>query len=238
MSTENPLAAIPTDQLVLKLVQELATRVEKLEKKNEAVKEQNPSEKESQAGCSTDNSIKVTSDQPNAARYSSHGSRAEEQDDRSYCLTCRRALGRLCHCVEVPYGYLLDDEAPSEGMENIECRANALKLSDERLFGLLGNLGTAGVPADGRLNFKNFWRLNGSYNLELAIEAVRKLDRHGGYLIVRESDPDGAFITYRPGYSIFGEVGTRVEETSQKFCAPLIRFNPQIGFLAPWNRLM
>jgi hypothetical protein len=34
MSMENPLAAIPTDQLVLKLVQELATRVEKLEKKN------------------------------------------------------------------------------------------------------------------------------------------------------------------------------------------------------------
>jgi hypothetical protein len=39
MTTENILADIPTDQLVLKLLQELAARVEKLEKKDEARKE-------------------------------------------------------------------------------------------------------------------------------------------------------------------------------------------------------
>ncbi|PMD50854.1 uncharacterized protein K444DRAFT_576582 [Hyaloscypha bicolor E] len=239
MSIENPLAAIPTDQLVHQLVQELARRVEKLEKKNEAKKEQNPAERESQAGCSTDNGIKITSDQPNTVRYSSQGSRAEDEDDRSCCPTCTRVLGSSCRCVEVPYGYLLDDEAPSEGMESIERRANALNLTDERLFRLLKKSGTAGVPADGRLNFKNFWSSGGSYNLEVAIEAVRELDRHQGYLSVRDFDPDGHFITYRIGNPIFGCVGTTLEdETSGNICAPPIRFDSQIGVLAPYNRLI
>jgi hypothetical protein len=39
MTTEDTLANMPTDQLVLKLLQELAARVEKLEKKNETVED-------------------------------------------------------------------------------------------------------------------------------------------------------------------------------------------------------
>lgn len=45
MTTEDALADIPADQLVLKLLQELAARVEKLEEKNEAVEEQKSSSK-------------------------------------------------------------------------------------------------------------------------------------------------------------------------------------------------
>jgi hypothetical protein len=67
---------------------------------------------------------------------------------------------------------LLDDEVPYESLPSIEVRANELELSDNRLFSRLQQLGIAGVPADGRIKFKNFWSPSSSSDLTVAIEAL------------------------------------------------------------------
>jgi hypothetical protein len=91
MSTEDTLAAIPTDQLVLKLLQELAIRVEKLEKTNEAVEEQKYSfSKDVQKGSSPNNHI-ITTEERSATTSSSKG----DEDEDARCPTCRELLGFL-----------------------------------------------------------------------------------------------------------------------------------------------
>ena len=77
MSTENILADIPTDQLVPKLLQELAACVEKLEKRGETVEQQNFSLNECQAISSPENHVANTT-QPSATSSASEGSEAED----------------------------------------------------------------------------------------------------------------------------------------------------------------
>jgi hypothetical protein len=119
------LADVPTDQLVLKLLQELAARVEKLERRGETMEQKNPSLKEYQAISSPESPIANTT-QPSATSSASEGSEAENED--SYCSVCGGLLGSSCDYIEIPYGYLLGGEAPSKDarLVSIKAKANAL----------------------------------------------------------------------------------------------------------------
>jgi hypothetical protein len=72
----------------------------------------------SQVGDSADNPA-ITTDQLNTTSASGEGT--NETDD-SRCPACQRVPGESCQCIEVPYGYLLDYEIPSERMDNVEAR--------------------------------------------------------------------------------------------------------------------
>jgi hypothetical protein len=122
MSTENVLADIPTDQLVPKLLQELAACVEKLEKRGETVEQQNFSLNECQAISSPENHVANTT-QPSATSSASEGSEAE--DEGFYCRVCGGLLGSSCDYIEIPFGYLLGWSKDAR-LVSIKGKANAL----------------------------------------------------------------------------------------------------------------
>ncbi|KAE9370907.1 hypothetical protein N431DRAFT_468918 [Stipitochalara longipes BDJ] len=237
MSTEDTLANIPTDQLILKLLQELAVRVEKLEKKDEAGGEQDPYARKFQVGNSRDNPA-IAINEPNTTESASVASEAE--DGSSLCQTCGGLQGDSCHCVEVPYGYLLEGETPSENMKTVKERVDELKLSDQgkRHLLKLERLGVAAVPADGRLDFTNFWSPTTSSDLQEATEWAGAILVNGGVFSVTDFDCDGNYTIYGPGEDITGMARNLGDASTRKFRVPPIRFNPKIQYSAPWNRLI
>jgi hypothetical protein len=238
MSIEKTLAAIPTDQLVFKFLQELAARVEKLEKKHEAEDAPNPSATASQLGDSPENPI-VETDQPHEER-----SQPEQgPDEESRCLTCRKLPGDGCQCVEIPYGHLIDfDQALPELMMSItsmEDRIHAMEFRDPARLVRIKKLSIAGVPPDGRLTLKNFW--DRSSDLEEAIEALDEIHWIQGFFRITDIGADGTSFDYGFGdQSIAGRVRGMDGEPVGRVQIPLFRFDPEnvdCG-LAHWNRLM
>jgi len=249
MTTEDTLANMPTDQLVLKLLQELAARVEKLEKKNETVEDQKSSAKNSQTDDSPDNPIVTTEERSTAAS----SSKEEDENEDARCATCGGLLGSQCHCIEIPYGYLLDEEELFEGeaLISIEDRAHALQCNDPDHFVRLEKSGIAGVPGDGRFSFPNFWSLHVSHYLDPIIRNLNTINKIGIFCVA-DFDSHGASIMYGPGEPDFqvwrtGSVPWRGAKgtwaSSRTLRTPLRRFFPhsrpsELSRSAPWKRLM
>jgi len=233
MSANNPLAAIPTDQLVLRLLQELAARVEKLGQHNEVLVEQNPAVDQSQIASSPDTPT-ITTRQSNTTR-SAFGEGVEEKGD-SRCLVCREVFGVSCHCVDVPYGYLLNEETPPEGLRlmSMNDRATLLHLSDPDAFSQLERLGIAGVPPDGRYPFQDFWSSIHSQRLKAAVEVVDQIKSIGAMISISDFDSHGAIVTYGPGLPMMGD--KKYIDGSLEM--PTSKVSPRFKWSASWNRLM
>ncbi|PMD46737.1 hypothetical protein L207DRAFT_220076 [Hyaloscypha variabilis F] len=240
MSTEDTLANIATDKLILKLLQELVARVDRLEGKDQATRVQGHTARES-SGSNSQDSSDIAIHQPNTTES---GTGAAEAEDRgSVCSTCGKIPGDSCHCIEVPYGYLLEDEKPSGNMPTVEERVKELERSEDSRNHLnaLKLLGIAAVPADGRLGFRNFWSRSATitFNLEQAAKCVHEISVTDGHFSVSDFDCHGNYVAYGPDeYDVTGRHERIEEDSTQKFRVPFIRVSPRVPYTAPWNRLM
>lgn len=138
-----------------------------------------------------------------------------------------------------------------EALVSIEDRAHALQRSDPDLFVRLEKLGIAGVPADGRFSFHNFWPPNTSHELDATIATLDKINKIGISNVV-DFDSHGASIMYGPGKPDFQDWaaedtpwrGERANWASSRILrTPLLKFKPDsrplgLPWLAPWKRLM
>jgi hypothetical protein len=186
MANEDTLAAIPTDQLTLRLLQELAARVDRLEQANKPANQDGPQERSAKSTDTPKDNITVTDVLDEALS----SSKINAVSTASRCVTCDEIEEESCECVSIPYGYMLHDEMADpnvgynlppplnhpgiEGLTHIEDRVRGLELEDPRRAERFKEVGFAGIPDDGRLPFKNFWNLPAD-DLDSAILAIDKI---------------------------------------------------------------
>jgi hypothetical protein len=142
--SENALGNIPTEKLILRLLQELATRVEKLETRDESV-----------SNLTVDNSTQSDDSQSTKDSPSTELPSADRTDLNSRCTRCKE-YGHKSDCKLVAYGYLFDGDKAINELMKISERYDAISESDPGLAGRLRALGIAGIPAGGRIPFPNF----------------------------------------------------------------------------------
>jgi hypothetical protein len=233
MANEDTLAAIPTDQLMLRLLQELVARVDRLEQANKPTnKDGSPKMTAKSTDTPKDNT--TVTDVPDEALSSS---KINTVSTDSRCATCDEIIGELCECVSIPYGYMLHDEIADpnvgynlppplnypgiKGLTHIEDRVRGLELEDPRRAERFEEIGFAGIPDDGRLPFKNFWILPADSldSALLAIDKIRSVDGHRFWVLDIDSTGNGMIYgpsnfynnntyntRYRPQiYPIYGE---------------------------------
>jgi hypothetical protein len=164
---------------------------------NEVVEERNSSAKDHRTQDPLSNTV-GTAYQPRIITLS------PQENEDSRCKTCEALIGSSCHSIEIPYGYLLDGEEPCEGqpLVSIKDRATALQESDPVLFSRLNQLGTAGVPSDGRLPLINFWSPIRSDDLKVALGTMRKII-HDKYVIF-DFNSHEVYVKYGLGELIIG----------------------------------
>jgi len=213
MTSEDPLATIPTEQLTLRLLQELAARVDKLEQVKESEKKGKSSESKAGSTDSPTEESPATDGQDVVSR-----SLGMSSNTFSFCITCNKLFGarKSCNCVLIPYGYMLQDEVPGavydymppaskhpsiEGLTHIEDRVRALEHDDPGRAERLKKVGFAGIPDDGRLPFKNLWREGNSDGLEKALRAMNNISSVDGHRFwVLDISPTGNGILYGPDH--------------------------------------
>lgn len=215
---ENPLAAIPTEQLVLTLLRELAARVERLEAKASV------GEQETRAS-----SVQKAPEKEINEKYGSIASQDDAEVLPSDCKPTREVEKSL----QVPYGHLLDGEGasvvpriPSERLEDIS-------VENPEIGRLLRQLGAiVQVPADFRYELTNFWTLDGVVQKELlhgAIEFLDALERNGGNYWITDFDLMSNIVHYE--YGVTPKHTLVVPAVSRSRWAHLERS-------APWRRVM
>ncbi len=190
---ENPLAAIPTEQLVLTLLRELAARVERLETKA-GVRERGEQETRE---CPL---RKVPKEEIEAK----DGSFASQDDAEELPFDYKPNHG-VAESLQVPYGYLLDGEGAS-GVPRIPSeRLEDISVANPEIGELLRRLGAiVQVPADFRYELTNFWNLDGVVQKGLlhgAIEFLDALERNGGNYWITDYDLKSNMVLYEYGFT-------------------------------------
>jgi hypothetical protein len=187
---ENPLAAIPTEQLVLTLLRELAARVERLETKA-GFREQE----------SRESSIQKT---PSEEIKKFIESIASEDDVEEFSSDYKPPLA-LEKKLHVPYGYLLDGEGASMVARTPSDRLNDIYVENPVIGELLRQLGgVVQVPADFRYELTNFWTLDAIVQKGLlhgAIEFLDALERNGGNYWITDYDLKSNIVHYEYGFT-------------------------------------
>jgi len=213
MATANlstALATIPTDQLVLKLLQELAARVEKLEKRHEAdEKTQHVESTASLAeGSEFENESIKTMRIGSEGRVANSPNLVDEQVSQSADMTNedvpdhQRLSGAMPphSTVWFDYGSFLDDDYTSIRPIKIEERYAALLQSgcSPEAVQLLKTLAIAVVPADGRmpLGLARLWDSHNLPRIKSAIECGEDLERTRGKFLVADSASNGRAVLY------------------------------------------
>lgn len=252
MSTEDTLAAIPSEQLTLRLLQELAARVERLEQANKHANQGGPQERNAE---STDTLDKTHG----ATRVDAISSpEVHATPTASHCMTCNKIIGESCNCVSIPCGYLFHGEVPGtgydympppsnyphvEGLTHIEDKVLAIERKDPSLAEQLKYIGFAGIPDDGRLPFENFWGEGKSLQLASAFSAIKDITSVRGHRFwVLDVDLNGNRVLYGRGvsqrypsspYPIYG-----IKLDDEDFSPPKMSYDASLGLIGPWNRLM
>jgi hypothetical protein len=215
---ENPLAAIPTEQLVLTLLRELAARVERLETKA-GVREQE----------SRDSSIQKT---PSEEIKKSIEPIASEDDVEEFSSDYKPPLAPEKK-LHVPYGYLLDGEGASMVAKTPSDRLNDICVENPVIGELLRQLGgIVQVPADFRYELTNFWTLDAIVQKGLlhgAIEFLDALERNGGNYWITDYDLKSNIVHYEYGFT-----------PKQSLEVPLVSRSrwDHLEKSAPWRRVM
>jgi hypothetical protein len=245
--TENPLATIPTDQLMLRFLQELAARVDKLEKRDEAPQ---PNSKVSDIWgiLSKQDSTIVTSEE----RSSNHAAAREESQEiapandeegsQSVCPKCSE-IPQHCICILVPYGYMLDGDSPTckEDLIKISDRYDILKETNRALAKRLRRLCIAGIPSDNRIPFKNFWNSCPVETQEYTMDVINDLALiwRGGLILIMDFDGHGNSTIYGNDRDCWIMDMIRLKWPNRELEVPLQRWNGLVGLnSSPWQRLM
>lgn len=215
---ENPLAAIPTDQLVLTLLRELASRVERLETKA-GVREQQ----------GRDASVQKTS---NGEINTVTESIASQDNTGDLSSDCKASLA-VEKSLHVQYGYLLDGEGTSVTARAPSDRLNDISVENPVIGELLRQLGgIVQVPADFRYELTNFWALDSVVQKGLlygAIEFLDALERNGGNYWITDYDLKSNIVHYEYGFT--PRHSLEVPEGSRR------RWD-HLENSAPWRRVM
>jgi hypothetical protein len=215
---ENPLAAIPTEQLVLTLLRELATRVERLETKINADSQEThgPSVQKVPAGEVDKKDVSIAS-----------------QDDAEELPLDYEHTSAVEKSLRVPYGYLLDGEDASVATRRPSERLDDVSIINPEIAELLRQLGgIVQVPADFRYELTNFWILDGIVQkgfLHGAIEFLDALERNGGNYWITDHDLKSNLVHYEYGFT-----------PKQSLDAPVVSRNrwARRENSAPWRRVM
>ena len=216
--SENPLAAIPTEQLVLTLLRELAARVERLETKS-GVGEQETRESSVQKA-------------PKEEIKEKDGSITSPDDTEEFPSDYEPAHA-VDESMQVPYGYLLDGEGASIVTRRPSERLDDICVENPEIGELLRKLGAiVQVPADFRYELTNFWTLDGIVQRELlhgAIEFLDTLEQNGGSYWITDYDLMSNIVHYEYGFT--PKHTLVVPAVSRSRWAHLERS-------APWRRVM
>lgn len=224
---EDPLAAIPTEQLVLTLLRELAARVEQLETKVDAGRHENRRSSASKLAHDVDLDLDCGKDK-DRDRCSTPQVNIEELPSSS---TEPNSIDETS--LVVPYGYLLDGEDPSVTVRRPSDRLMDLSTVNPEVAELLRQLGgIVQVPADFRYELTNFWTLDGLVQkgiLHGAIEFLDALEQNGGNYWITDHDLKSNQVHYEygftPKHSLEASVANRsVWARKEKY--------------APWRRVM
>ncbi len=215
---ENPLAAIPTEQLVLTLLRELAARVAKLETKADV------------GGQEThDSSIQKTPDEDIKEFVASIAS----QDDAEELPSDHKPPYVVEKNLFVPYGYLLDGEGASIIPRSPSERVHDISVENPVIGELLQKLGgMVQVPADFRFELTNFWILDGIVQKGLlhgALEFLNALKRNGGNYWITDYDLKSNTVHYEYGFT-----------PKHTLEVPVVSRNrwDHLERSAPWRRVM
>lgn len=190
-SNDDSLAAIPKDKLVLKLLQELSTRIERLERQNASILS---TELESSSHFSKDwkeSTQSFPSDLNDDERSPSDGT--AEPGPRHY-LPGWVPPGR----VLVPYGYLLDGERITNNMKLPRDRLEDSDITPEIQATLKYLGGIPHVPADFRIRLTNFWLPIPEQQsvLDTAVTFCDALKTSNGVFWVKDFDLKGRQMRY------------------------------------------
>ncbi|CAG8951013.1 hypothetical protein HYFRA_00006410 [Hymenoscyphus fraxineus] len=158
VASEISLAEIPTQQLVLKLLQELASRVGKLENADKAVENYivsvPGSEKDHQTDESEFESTEATL--PKSETFLEDPT-AEEESQPSCCKgVCQIGGQDRAICVLVPYGSFYNGEFGEQMITKISDAFEPLKGTNREIYESLQASGIAAIPDDGRIQLVNF----------------------------------------------------------------------------------
>lgn len=161
LSTEVPsevsLAEIPTEHLVLKLLQELAGRVGKLENIDKAVENGHfslPSLETNHQHYEESESTEIVISKPQTFL---DDPTPEEETHPNCCRgVCQVEGEERAICVLVPYGSCYNGEFGEQTITKIKDAFEPLKETNPNIFAGLQASGIAGIPDDGRIQLVNF----------------------------------------------------------------------------------
>lgn len=226
---EDSLSAIPTDQLVLRLLNELAARVERLEAKH-AVLEPKELEILSQIISDRKRNNSVSSDD------SKGDLRASVDGDSEKLLHSRPGWvppGR----VLVPYGVLLDGEDTTGNLKLPRDRFGDPELTPEIRTSLKHLGGLALIPADFRIGLTNFWTQSEEQAaiLESAVAFYDALKKSSGVYWVRDFDLKSKEMRYGQSQALDHGLDVPLMEVSvrNRYLKKRTGDSPR-----PWRRLI
>ena len=186
---EDPLAVIPTEQLVLTLLRELASRVERLE---------NTEKGETERGVSASTTTSSFEQKLLNDELLNTGGTFTPQDAYHECASEDRSFRTPDTLSTVPYGLLLDGEDVSMSLKRSGDRLN--RVSEPEVAKLLGHLGgIVQVPADFRFELTNFWALDIAVQKEILNGAMNFLDvleQKGGSYWITDHDLKSNQVLY------------------------------------------
>lgn len=154
--SEISLAEIPTEHLVLKLLQELAGRVGKLENLDKAVENGHFSLPSSETNHQTPD-LKSTEAIVSMPQTFLDDPTPEEESHPSCCKGICQVGGReRAICVLVPYGSYYHGEFGERNITEISETFDPLMETNPEIFDRLNASGISGIPDDGRIQLVNF----------------------------------------------------------------------------------
>jgi hypothetical protein len=186
---EDPLAAIPTENLVLTLLQELAARVEKLEGVDEGGRERGtPTSSRQHAFAHKLFNEELLNTGGTVTPQELYREWATEDNLPDAASTRRIA----------PYGFLLDGEDSNDTLKRPNDRLD--NVSDPEVAKQLRQLGgIAQVPADLRFALTNFWNLDAPAQKDLissAIDFLNVVALKGGNYWITDHDLSSNQVHY------------------------------------------
>lgn len=215
---ESSVASLPTDRLILTLLQELATRVERLEKA---------------AACSTPHhqeaGVRQINIEDEAPKNEANQRRIEPISDTS---TVSQPDRDHDEGVLVWYGQLLDYDDIGEKMKTIEERIKDLSF-DASICNCLRKLGgIIQAPADFRLALTNYWHSSPEQAsiLDDTVKFLDTLKEKKGSYIIRDFDLIRNQVQYE-----YGNLQKQSLSVSPVRRKPGPRLEQET---APWQRLM
>jgi hypothetical protein len=222
MDGNEDLAAIPSERLVLTLLQELASRVKRLEDADRARREISAPAPLTQKRFAYNllnedalNTNGTVTPRETSCEWASHDKYRSTTDTRYVC----------------PYGFLLDGEDMSDAVMKPKNRLE--NVSDPDIAKQLRQLGgIAQVPADFRFELTNFWTLDAAVQkdvLNSAIDFLNIVALKGGSYWITDHDLKSNQVLY--------EYWSASENTLE---VPVVNQNPveEKTRSSPWRRIM